>query len=92
MVPRSTSQQPLLELITVIIPALSSALVPFVPPFPARSFANLIALRIDFFPFKRERDKESKIGCRECGREKVGVGVRGEGGQGEVRERGGQSR
>ena len=44
---------PLLELITVIIPALSSALVPFVPPFPARSFANLIALRIDFF-FLRE--------------------------------------
>ena len=43
---------PLLELITVIIPALSSALVPFVPLFPARSFANLIALQIDFF--KRE--------------------------------------
>ena len=67
---------PLLELITVIIPALSSALVPFVPPFPARSFANLIALRIDFFFFKREWDKETKIGCRKCGREKVGVGVR----------------
>ena len=60
---------PLLELITVIIPALSSALVPFVPPFPARSFANLIF-------FKREWDKETKIGCRKCGREKVGVGVR----------------
>ena len=45
---------PLLELITVIIPALSSVLVPFVPPFPARSFAYLITLRIDFFFFLRE--------------------------------------